>query len=71
MSAFLQLVGIKEPPQTFEFDFQVTDKDKYRSHKNRVMLCIVSDYMKSKSYPQYSVKKSIPDACIYNNGSPG
>ena len=69
MSAFLQLIGIKEPPSTFKFDFQVTDKFKFRSHKNRVMLCIVSDYLKEKSFPAYSVKKSIPDACIYNDNT--
>ncbi len=69
MSAFLQLIGIKEPPSTFKFDFQVIDKFKFRSHKNRIMLCIVSDYSQKKSYPEYSVKKSIPDACIFNDNT--
>ena len=69
MSSFLQLIGIKEPPSTFNFDFQVTDKFKFRTHKNRVMLCIVSDYLQNKSYPKYSVKKSIPDACIFNDNT--
>jgi len=69
ISAFLQLIEIKEPPSTFKFDFQITDKNKFRSHKNRVMLCIVSDYLQKKSSPTYSVKKSIPDACIYNDNT--
>ena len=33
------------------------------------MLCIVSDYLQKKSYPAYSVKKSIPDACIFNDNT--
>jgi len=66
LRSFLQLVGVKQAPDSFEFDFQVTDTERYRYKKQRIMLAIISSATQMKSDPLYSVDKGRPDACIYN-----
>lgn len=66
LRAFLQMLDVKEAPQAFEFDFQVTDTESYRQKPKRVMLSIVSAGTQMKSSDSYSVTRSFPDACIFS-----
>jgi hypothetical protein len=42
LGTFLQSIGVKQAPETFEFDFQVTDTEKYRRKMNG--LCVDNIY---------------------------
>jgi hypothetical protein len=67
LKSFLNLINVKDAPGSFEFAFQVTNKNNYRQHRKKIMLCIVSDYTQQKSDGSYSTNFSIPDACIFNS----
>ena len=67
LKSFLNLINVKDAASSFEFDFQVTDTNKYRQHHRKIMLCIVSDYKQPKSDRSYSSNITIPDACVFNN----
>jgi hypothetical protein len=69
LRSFLAMINVKEAPQTFDFDFQVTDTQTYRNKKSRIMLSIVSAGTRSQSKGIYSNKSSIPDACIFSNST--
>jgi len=66
---FLQMIPVKEAPEAFQFDFQVTDTISYRQKANRVMLSIISASTQIKSNSYHTFKKSIPDACIYSGNT--
>ena len=66
LQALLKMISVKEAPEAFQFDFQVTDSSTYRQKSERIMLCIISASTIEKSDPYYDVKKSQPDACIYS-----
>lgn len=66
LGLFLRLLDIRQAPETFEFDFQVTDTYTYRQKNQRIMLSIISATTQTKSNPEYKVEKSQPDACIFN-----
>ncbi|GEM_PF-1312654 len=67
LGRFLKMIGNHQSPDSFEFDFQVTDSKTYRHKKERIMLAIVSSSTKTHQNPDYGVDKGIPDACIFNN----
>jgi len=66
LKALLTMISVKEAPEAFQFDFQVTDSSTYRQKPERIMLCIIAASTLEKSDPSYGVKKSQPDACIYS-----
>ncbi|NUO83376.1 hypothetical protein HUU05_25165 [candidate division KSB1 bacterium] len=66
LGALLQLLDIKQSPETFAFDFQITDTESYRRKKNRIMLSLISAATPRKSDSTYRVETSQPDACIFN-----
>jgi len=66
LGIFLRLIDVKQSPETFDFDFQVTDTYKYRRKNERIMLSIISAATQTKSDPKYRVERSLPDACIFN-----
>jgi len=63
---FLRLIGVKQAPETFDYDFQVTDSEAYRNKNHRIMLSIIAANTPRRSNPSYSADKSVPDACIFN-----
>ena len=63
---FLKMIGIRQAPESFKYDFQVNDPSKYRYKKKKIMLTIISASTPRKNDPSYFVQQSIPDACIYN-----
>jgi len=67
LKSFLNLINVKDAPGSFEFAFQVTNKNNYRQHRKKIMLCIVSDYTQQKSDRSYSTNFTIPDACVFNS----
>jgi hypothetical protein len=69
LGRFLKLLDIKDNPSTFDFDFQVTNSDKYRNMPNRVMLSLISVSTPRKSNPNYPVQMSRPDGCIFNKNN--
>ena len=66
LNAFLQMIGIKQAPGAFNFEFQVTDTESLRSKPVRIMLCIISASTGRGSSSSYKAMHSIPDACIYS-----
>jgi len=66
LSTFLRLIDVKQAPETFEFDFQVTDTFKYRQKNERIMLSLISAATQTKTDPKYGVERSQPDACLFN-----
>ncbi|MFC1580066.1 hypothetical protein ACFL4N_04070 [Thermodesulfobacteriota bacterium] len=62
----LRLIGVKQAPETFDYDFQVTDTEAYRNKNNRIMLAIIAANTPRRSYPAYSADRSVRDACIFN-----
>lgn len=66
LGTFLKLIDVKQAPETFEFDFQVTDTYKYRQKNDRIMLSIISAGTQTKSDLKYRAERSQPDACIFN-----
>jgi hypothetical protein len=69
LEAILKRISVKERQDTFSFEFQVTDTQKHTQRANRVMLSIISASTPQKSNPNYSVKQSIPDGCLYNDNT--
>ena len=70
LGAFLKAIGVKDAPASFNYEFQVTDTNKFRSMKNRIMLKIVAEYTPTKPpSSEFVVKHSIPDACIFNDNT--
>lgn len=66
LGVFLQLLDVKQSPETFTFDFQTTNTETYRRKKNRIMLSLISAATRRESGSAYSVETSRPDACIFN-----
>ncbi|MFW9940477.1 MAG: hypothetical protein ACFFFT_05510 [Candidatus Thorarchaeota archaeon] len=69
LKEFLKLIQVRDHPDSFEFDFQVTDTNRYRQRKNRIMLSIIGSGCEMKSNPNYLVEKGQPDACIFNDNT--
>ncbi len=69
LGSFLQMIGVKQAPGAFAFDFQITDTESYRRLPNRIMLSIISASTKTMSSAAYKVKQPIPDACIYSQNT--
>jgi len=67
LKTFLRLLHVKDAPESFGYDFQVTDTDSYRRRVNRIMLAIIADSTQRVSNPKYSAGVSRPDGCIYND----
>lgn len=67
LQKFLSLINVKDSADTFEFDFQIFDSNRYRILPNRIMLSIVSSSTTTISDSNYSKIFSIPDAAIYND----
>ena len=61
------MIGVRQNPDAFAFDFQVTDTEYLRQKPNRMMLSIVSSSTKKISNPSYQVVQSVPDACIHSH----
>jgi hypothetical protein len=66
LGIFLQLLGIKAHPESFAFDFQVTDTISYRQKSKKIFLCLVAASTPRISNSSYVVQQSRPDACVYN-----
>ncbi len=69
LRAFLRLVGVRDAPASFQYDFQVTDTEAYRQQPRRMMLSIIADSTQVTSNPRYRVDTSRPDGCIFNERS--
>jgi len=66
LGAFLKLLNVKDHPETFEFDFQITDTFSYRQKPKRIMLALISASTSRISNSSYIVERSRPDACVFN-----
>jgi len=66
LQKFLSLINVKDAAETFQFDFQVYDSNKYRHLPNRIMLSIISSSTSTISDSNYLKNITIPDAAIYN-----
>ncbi len=69
LKMFLKLIGVKESPHAFDFDFQITENQTYHHMRNRILLAIETESTKRKSDPSYNKSKSRPDACIYSENN--
>ena len=69
LKSFLRMIPVKDPPESFNYDFQITAERNYRDLKKKFMLAIISSSTPTISDPQYAVLKSIPDAAIYNQNT--
>lgn len=67
LGAFLRLLRVKDAPESFSFDFQVTDTTAYRTQPRRLMLVIKAAATPTKSQASYNVGTSRPDGCIAND----
>lgn len=53
-----------------EYDFQITDKNKFYNYKNKYLLKIISKLTKKiENINEYVIKDSIPDGAIYDSSS--
>lgn len=69
LKMFLKLIGVKESPQAFDFDFQITENQGYHQMRNRILLAIVTESTKSRSDPYYDKTNCRPDACIFSENT--
>jgi hypothetical protein len=67
LKTFLRLLHIDDAPDSFSYDFQVTDTESYRRRGKRIMLSIIADSTQRISHPAYNAQMSRPDGCIYND----
>ncbi len=67
LASFLGMLGVKDAPETFGLDFQVTDTTAYRTQPRRIMLSIIAAATPIISDPTYNVATSRPDGCISND----
>lgn len=63
---FLQLIGVRQAPEAFKLEFQVTDTESFRRKPIRLMLSIISTSTAPKVSGAYSAIQSIPDACLHS-----
>ncbi len=42
LKSLLSMISVKDPPESFDFDFQVTADRDYRDRKKKIMLAIIS-----------------------------
>lgn len=69
LRSFLNMIPVKDPPESFDYDFQITSDRNYREYKKKIMLSIISSSTPIISDPMYTVEKSIPDAAIFNQNT--
>jgi hypothetical protein len=67
LKSFLRMLHVNDAPESFSFDFQVTDMEACRRQPRRIMLVIMAASTPTKSDPSYRVTASRPDGCIAND----
>ena len=71
LKAFLKMIGIRDAPNTFRYDCQITEENKFSSLDHRLMLSIIASDCPRISNPSYNPKTSRPDAAIRPSNTGG
>jgi hypothetical protein len=67
LKSFLKLINIHDSPNTFEFEFQIHDTNKFRNSPHRIMLSIISSSTPQIQNGNNLITHTIPDGAIYSN----